>query len=90
MEELNNPAKRSEIEYATQHFGFPPDSFVDTLIGDAKTCVEEYLSVSTDLGCVRFPGFSSVSSFFRQSVKKKLLADFSGKGVNVDALLRSV
>ena len=49
MEELNNPAKRSEIEYATQHFGFPPDSFVDTLIGDAKTCVEEYLSVSSEI-----------------------------------------
>ena len=49
MEELNNPAKRSEIEYATQHFGFPPDSFVDTLIGDAKTCVEEYLLVSCEI-----------------------------------------
>lgn len=45
MEDLKDPAKRMEMEYATQFFGFPPESLVDTMIGDATAAVQDYLEV---------------------------------------------
>lgn len=46
MDDLSNVTKRQEIEYATQFFGFPPDSLVDTLIGDATEIAKDNLQVS--------------------------------------------
>ena len=46
MDDLSNVTKRQEIEYATQFFGFPPDSLVDTLIGDATEIAKENLQVT--------------------------------------------
>ena len=43
MEDLSNPKQRSRIEYAAQWFGFPPDSLVDTIIGDCTEIVSANL-----------------------------------------------
>ena len=45
MEDINDPKRLAELEYATQFFGFSPDALVDTLTGAATGfCVENLKS----------------------------------------------
>ena len=39
------PEERSQLEYATQHFGFTPDSFVETISTSAVEKLTEDLEV---------------------------------------------
>ena len=43
MDDYSNPKVRIRAEYDTQFFGFPPESLIDTLLGDAKEICEENL-----------------------------------------------
>jgi hypothetical protein len=38
-------ASRSRMEYATQFFGFPPDSLVDAILADVKDAVRDNVEV---------------------------------------------
>lgn len=49
MEDLNDPKKLRELEYATQFFEFSPDAYVDNLTSDAKDIIVENLQVWPDL-----------------------------------------
>ena len=40
------PEERIQLEYATQHFGFTPDSFVETITTTAVEKINEDLDVS--------------------------------------------
>ncbi|TRY68886.1 hypothetical protein TCAL_15143, partial [Tigriopus californicus] len=40
MDNLRDPGERQKIEYATQFFGFPPDSMIDALMGDATDTIK--------------------------------------------------
>ena len=46
MEDYSDLSKRRRMEYATQFLGFPPDSLVDTLIGDATDVVAANLKAA--------------------------------------------
>lgn len=45
MEDIQDPKKLRELEYATQYFGFSPDAYIDNLTSDAKDNVVEILKV---------------------------------------------
>ena len=45
MEDINDPKKLRELEYATQFFGFSPDAYIDNLTTDAKDIMLENLEV---------------------------------------------
>ena len=46
------PEERIQLEYATQHFGFTPDSFVETITTTAVEKINEDLDVSTIKPCI--------------------------------------
>ena len=46
------PEERIQLEYATQHFGFTPDSFVETITTTAVEKINEDLDVSTIWPCI--------------------------------------
>merc|ERR1712066_36418 len=43
MDQLVDTNKRAQMEYSTQFFGFSPDSFIDTMIGNCTEIVESHL-----------------------------------------------
>ena len=46
MDQLVDPNKRAQMEYSAQFFGFSPDSFIDTMIGNCTEIVESHLQAS--------------------------------------------
>ena len=46
MDQIVDPRKREQMEYSTQFFGFSPDSFIDTMIGDCTEIVSGHLQAN--------------------------------------------
>ena len=85
MDQIVDPRKREQMEYSAQFFGFSPDSFIDTLIGDCTEIVSGNLQANYQLSPnilhVVETLFNAMISFMHlfQSAKKRCLEAFEGK-----------
>jgi len=57
-QDLTDVTKRRQMEYATQFFGYTPDSLVDVLVGDVSDIVSENLRGAKKHTAGQFPAVS--------------------------------
>ena len=49
MDQIVDPRSRAQMEYSAQFFGFSPDSFIDTILGDCAEIVSGNLQANYQL-----------------------------------------